>query len=103
MNGGLGVRLHPASQRRMRATQPGNVPGEMDARYYAQRASAGCLLIAEGTQISKAGQGYPATPGIHSPEQVAGWRLVTNSAWLATSARMASAPPKASAAARSFW
>jgi len=63
---------------RMRATQPGNIPGEMNARYYAQRATRGGLLVTEATQISQTGQGYPATPGIHSPEQVAGWRLVTD-------------------------
>ena len=63
---------------RMRARQPGNVPGEMNALYYGQRASAGGLIISEATQISQRGQGYPATPGIHSPEQVEGWRLVTH-------------------------
>lgn len=62
---------------RMRAQQPGNVPTEMNALYYGQRASAFGLLITEATQISPRGQGYPATPGIHSPEQVRGWRLVT--------------------------
>ncbi|HXE20466.1 MAG TPA: alkene reductase, partial [Castellaniella sp.] len=56
---------------------PGNVPTELMARYYAQRASAG-LIITEGTQISQQGQGYAWTPGIHSPEQVAGWRRVTD-------------------------
>lgn len=54
----------------------GNVPTELNATYYAQRASAG-LLIAEATQVTPYGQGYPATPGIHSPEQVEGWKLVT--------------------------
>lgn len=63
---------------RMRAAQPGNIPNEMNARYYCQRASAGGLIVSEATQISPRGQGYPATPGIHSPEQVAGWRLVTD-------------------------
>jgi N-ethylmaleimide reductase len=56
---------------------PGNVPHELNARYYAQRASAG-LIISEATQISPQGQGYPKTPGIHSAEQIAGWRLVTD-------------------------
>lgn len=55
----------------------GNVPGPMNATYYAQRASAG-LIIAEATQVSPQGVGYASTPGIHSPEQVAGWRLVTD-------------------------
>ena len=70
-------RIVMAPLTRMRASQPGNIPNEMNARYYAQRASAGGLLVSEATQISPRGQGYPATPGIHSPEQVAGWRLVT--------------------------
>ena len=52
-------------------------PTEMMAQYYAQRASAG-LIVAEATQISAEGQGYIATPGIHTPEQVAGWRRVTD-------------------------
>jgi N-ethylmaleimide reductase len=55
----------------------GNVPGPLNATYYRQRASAG-LIIAEATQVSPQGMGYTATPGIHSPEQVAGWRLVTD-------------------------
>ena len=55
----------------------GNVPTASMAEYYAQRASAG-LIVTEGTQISQQGQGYAWTPGIHSPEQVAGWRGVTD-------------------------
>jgi N-ethylmaleimide reductase len=62
---------------RMRSRQPGNIPWELNAEYYAQRASAG-LIVSEATQISPLGQGYPGTPGIHSDEQVAGWRLVTD-------------------------
>ncbi|MGH8470812.1 MAG: alkene reductase [Gammaproteobacteria bacterium] len=55
---------------------PGNVPQAMNARYYAQRASAG-LIITEATQISPQGVGYPDTPGIHNAAQAAGWRNVT--------------------------
>ncbi len=55
----------------------GNVPGIMNAEYYAQRASAG-LIITEATQVSPQGIGYPNTPGIHTAQQVAGWRLVTD-------------------------
>ncbi len=71
-------RIVMAPLTRMRATQPGNVPNEMNSHYYEQRANAGGLLITEATQISRTGQGYPATPGIHSSEQVAGWRRVTD-------------------------
>jgi N-ethylmaleimide reductase len=56
---------------------PGFVPSALAATYYGQRASAG-LLIAEATQVSQQGQGYQDTPGIYTPEQVAGWRGVTD-------------------------
>ncbi len=55
---------------------PGNVPTAMNATYYAQRAGAG-LIVSEATQVSPQGLGYPGTPGIHSAEQVEGWKLVT--------------------------
>jgi N-ethylmaleimide reductase len=54
-----------------------NIPGPLNAEYYAQRASAG-LIITEASQVSPQGAGYPLTPGIYSEEQVAGWQLVTN-------------------------
>ena len=55
----------------------GNVPNPLAATYYAQRAAAG-LLISEGTQVTPQGVGYIRTPGMHSPEQVAGWKAVTD-------------------------
>ncbi|HEY9359936.1 MAG TPA: alkene reductase, partial [Xanthobacteraceae bacterium] len=55
----------------------GNVPTVLSALYYAQRASAG-LIISEATQVAPEGQGYISTPGIHSAEQVAGWKCVTS-------------------------
>lgn len=36
------------------------------------------MIITEASQVSARGVGYPATPGIHSEEQVAGWKKVTN-------------------------
>lgn len=54
----------------------GDVPQDMNAEYYRQRASGG-LLISEASPISHQGIGYPATPGIYSAEQVAAWRKVT--------------------------
>ncbi len=62
---------------RMRA-QVGNVPNQYAAEYYGQRASEGGLIITEATQISPFGQGYPATPGIHSSEQINGWKEITD-------------------------
>jgi N-ethylmaleimide reductase len=53
----------------------GNVPTDLNALYYQQRASAG-LIITEATPISAMAHGYPATPGIHTPAQVEGWKKV---------------------------
>lgn len=69
-------RIIMAPLTRMRAGV-GNVPTQTNATYYAQRASAG-LIIAEATQVSSQGRGYARSPGIHSPEQIAGWQLVTD-------------------------
>ncbi|MEO7446742.1 MAG: alkene reductase [Humibacillus sp.] len=55
----------------------GHAQTELNAEYYGQRASAG-LIITEGTQPSAVGQGYLDTPGMHSEQQVAGWRLVAD-------------------------
>lgn len=62
---------------RSRASQPGDVANDIMATYYAQRAGAG-LIIGEGTQVSAMGKGYAWTPGIHSQQQIAGWRGVTD-------------------------
>jgi N-ethylmaleimide reductase len=55
----------------------GHVPKALAVTYYAQRASAG-LIVTEATQVSPQGIGYPNTPGIHTDEQVTGWRAVTD-------------------------
>jgi len=73
----LAHRIVMAPMTRARSTQPGDVPNALNALYYAQRASA-ALIVTEATQISPQGKGYSFTPGIYSPEQVAGWRLATD-------------------------
>lgn len=60
-----------------RASQPGDTANALMATYYAQRASAG-LLISEGTYISPLAKGYAWTPGIYTPEHIAGWKQVTD-------------------------
>jgi len=55
----------------------GNVPTDLNVQYYIQRASAG-LQITEASQISAYAIGYPNTPGIHSDEQIAGWKKITD-------------------------
>jgi N-ethylmaleimide reductase len=54
----------------------GNLPNDLMAQYYAQRASAG-LIVTEGTSPSPNGLGYARIPGIFSAPQVAGWKRVT--------------------------
>ena len=56
---------------------PGQLPNDLMRQYYTQRASAG-LIVTEATQVSAQGQGYLDTPGIYTPEQVAGWRKITD-------------------------
>ena len=69
-------RLAMSPMTRSRAL-PDGTPSALAAHYYAQRASLG-LLITEGTQPSEDGQGYLTTPGIHTDEQVEGWRSVSD-------------------------
>ena len=70
-------RIVMAPLTRNRARAQGDIPNDLNAKYYAQRATAG-LIISEGTQVSPEGKGYIQTPGIHSAEQVAGWKTVTD-------------------------
>ncbi|KEO72791.1 alkene reductase [Anditalea andensis] len=69
-------RVVMAPMTRSRADNEQNVPTELHVKYYVQRASAG-LIITEGAQISKKAVGYINTPGIHTKEQVEGWKKVT--------------------------
>jgi N-ethylmaleimide reductase len=69
-------RVIMAPMTRSRADNEGNVPTDMMATYYRQRAGAG-LIITEGSQISKQAVGYINTPGIYTQEQVEGWKKVT--------------------------
>ncbi|UQA59921.1 alkene reductase [Polyangium aurulentum] len=70
-------RMVMAPMTRSRALTDGNVPNPLAVTYYVQRASAG-LIVTEATQVSPQGVGYIRTPGIHSPQQVEGWKKVTD-------------------------
>ena len=71
----LANRMVMAPMTRSRAVA-GNVPSPLAVTYYTQRASAG-LIVTEGSQVSPQGVGFVRTPGIHSQEQVDGWKAVT--------------------------
>ena len=70
-------RIVMAPLTRNRADPNTHAPHELHVTYYSQRASAG-LIVTEGAQISPEGKGYAWTPGIYSPEQIAGWKKVTD-------------------------
>jgi 2,4-dienoyl-CoA reductase-like NADH-dependent reductase (Old Yellow Enzyme family) len=72
----LGNRIAMAPLTRSRA--PHDAADERVALYYTQRATAG-LIVSEGTPISREGQGYLFNPGIFTAEQIAGWKLTTDS------------------------
>jgi N-ethylmaleimide reductase len=70
-------RVIMAPMTRNRANNEHNAPTDLHAEYYKQRASAG-LIISEGAQISYQARGYINTAGIHLPEQIEGWKKVTD-------------------------
>jgi 2,4-dienoyl-CoA reductase-like NADH-dependent reductase (Old Yellow Enzyme family) len=69
-------RLVMAPLTRVRAGKEG-VPGPLVVEHYRQRASLG-LIVSEGTYPTPAGRSYPGQPGIVTPEQIAGWKKVTD-------------------------
>jgi N-ethylmaleimide reductase len=75
--GPLTLQNHMVMSPLTRSRAVGNVPNDLMAEYYAQRATAG-LIITEGTSPSPNGLGYARIPGIYSDEQVAGWKKVTD-------------------------
>lgn len=72
----LNNRMIMAPMTRSRAGA-GDAATPLMAEYYSQRASAG-LIISEGSQVSAQGKGYLRTPGIFTPEQITGWKQVTD-------------------------
>jgi N-ethylmaleimide reductase len=61
-----------------RSRSLGNIPGELVATYYAQRAADAGLIVTEGTSPSPNGLGYPRIPGLFNGDHVRGWRGVTD-------------------------
>jgi N-ethylmaleimide reductase len=75
----LATRIVMAPLTRNRA--PGQMPHALMAQYYAQRAdpaTGAALIVTEATPVCPEGHGYLDTPGLHSAEQVAAWRQVTD-------------------------
>lgn len=73
----LANRVAMAPMTRSRTDQPGDVPNDLMATYYGQRAGAG-LIITEGAPISAVGRGYSMTPGIYTQAHIDGWKKTTD-------------------------
>jgi N-ethylmaleimide reductase len=73
--GGLSLQNHLVMSPMTRNRALGNIPNELMAQYYTQRASVG-LILTEGTSPSANGLGYARIPGMFSAAQVAGWKPV---------------------------
>jgi N-ethylmaleimide reductase len=74
----LDHRIIMAPLTRLRTDMPGNIPNDIMATYYGQRATKGGLIISEATVVSSNGHGYLGAPGIHTDEQTEGWKKVTS-------------------------
>src|SRR5262245_27906289 len=70
-------RIVMAPMTRSRARNAAIAPDADTALYYSQRAGAG-LIVSEGVPVSVEGRGWAFAPGIYSPEQIDGWRRVTD-------------------------
>lgn len=70
-------RVFMAPLTRLRSIEPGDIPTPLMGEYYRQRATSG-LIISEATQISAQAKGYAGAPGLHSPEQIAAWKIITD-------------------------
>ena len=69
-------RIFMAPLTRLRSVEPDDIPTTLMAEYYQQRASSG-LIITEATQISFQSKGYAGAPGLHTDEQIAVWKKIT--------------------------
>ena len=74
----LAHRVAMAPLTRMRAERESFAPRPLNVEYYGQRATQGGLIVAEASPVLSHGRGNPATPGIYSESQIAGWRKVVD-------------------------
>ncbi|HEY4196081.1 MAG TPA: alkene reductase [Mucilaginibacter sp.] len=75
--GSIELKNHIVMSPMTRSRAIGNIPNDLMATYYNQRADAG-LIITEGTSPSPNGLGYARIPGVYSEAQVEGWKKVTS-------------------------
>ncbi|KAG6354928.1 hypothetical protein INS49_004009 [Diaporthe citri] len=54
------------------------IPGPRVVKYYSDRSTPGGLQLTEATDICLDASAYPGCPGVFTPEQLEGWRNVTD-------------------------
>ena len=74
----LPTRVCMAALTRVRADPLTGVPNALHVEYYSQRAGLAGFNLTECTQIVPEGTSFPGSCGIHSEEQVEGWKKVTD-------------------------
>jgi len=74
--GHAALKNHMAMAPMTRCRAIGNIPNDLMAVYYEQRAGAG-LIITEGTSPSPNGLGYARIPGMFNDKQVDAWKKIT--------------------------
>ncbi|CDK25402.1 unnamed protein product [Kuraishia capsulata CBS 1993] len=72
------IALAPCTRLRGEKLKDFWIPGDLMVEYYSQRASEGGLLLTEACPISATACGYLGSAGIFTPEQIAGWKRVTD-------------------------
>jgi N-ethylmaleimide reductase len=73
---GLELKNHLVMAPMTRSRAIDNIPNDLMAEYYGQRAGAG-LIVTEGTSPTPDGLGYARIPGIFNKAQIDGWKKVT--------------------------
>ncbi|EAR92637.2 FAD/FMN-binding family oxidoreductase (macronuclear) [Tetrahymena thermophila SB210] len=70
-------RIIMAGMSRLRADPKTNIPNDLMAEYYSQRASFGAI-ITESSAISSNSNAFPGSGNIYTLEQVEGWKKVVD-------------------------
>ena len=74
----LSHRVVLAPMTRLRTIQPCDIPSPMMAEFYGQRASAGGLVLIEGTSISISARSYFGGASFFHDGQTEGWKTVAD-------------------------
>jgi N-ethylmaleimide reductase len=72
-------RIIMSAMTRCRADSNTQVPNELMAKYYTERAEKAGIVFTECVGVSRVGNCYVGGTSIYADEQVAGWKIITDS------------------------